>query len=251
MLLDERRQNVLQIIESEGFASLPKIAERVGASESTVRRDLEYLETVGQIRRTRGGAAYVGESLTPFDERFTKALAEKQAVGRAAAALVEPGEAVLLDGGTTTLEVARNLAGKSLQLVTNSLPIVALLANQPNIELIMVGGYVYPKTGVALGPVAMAALAQIHVRRLFMGVSGITERGLFNSNTLLVETERCMMAAAEEVVVVTDSSKLGHSALAHLCSLDKVHRVVVDSGITAEWRQIFSQAGVNVTIAET
>lgn len=157
---------------------------------------------------------------------------------------------MLLDGGTTTLEVARHLAGKSLQVVTNSLPIANLLASQPNIELIVLGGYVYPKTGVALGPVTMAALAQIHVRRLFTGVSGITERGLFNSNTLLVDTERCMLAAAEEVIVVTDSSKLGHSALAHLCPLDKVHRVIVDAGISDEWRKTFADIGVEVTIAE-
>src|SRR6185369_8251397 len=128
-----------QIIEKEGFVSLNRLADHVGASESTVRRDLEYLETIGQIRRTRGGAAYVGESLTPLDERITQALPQKQAVGKAAAALVQPGEAVLLDGGTTTLEVARHFVGKSLQVVTNSLPIANLLANQPGIELIVLG----------------------------------------------------------------------------------------------------------------
>jgi len=248
MLLDQRRQNVLQLIEQEGFASLRQLAEQIGASESTVRRDLEYLEEIGQIRRTRGGAAYSGESLSPLDERSTRALAEKQRVGRLAASLVQPGEAILLDGGTTTLEVARHLVGKSLQVVTNSLPIVNLLANQPQIELIVLGGYVYPKTGVALGPVAIAALSQIHVRRLFMSVGGITERGLFNSNTLLVETERSMMAAAEEVIVVTDSGKLGHSALAHLCPLDQVHRVVVDPGITDDWKAVLAQAGIALTI---
>ena len=157
---------------------------------------------------------------------------------------------MLLDGGTTTLEVARNLAGKSLQVVTNSLPVVNMLANQPQIELVVIGGYVYPKTGVALGPLATAALSNIHVRRLFMSVGGITERGLYNSNSLLAETEQAMLAAAEEVVVVTDSSKLGHAALAHLCGLDRVQRVVVDSGITDAWKEIFSNAGIALTIAE-
>jgi DeoR/GlpR family transcriptional regulator of sugar metabolism len=112
------------------------------------------------------------------------------------------------------LEVARQLIGKSLQVVTNSLPIVSLLVNQPNIELVMIGGYLYPKTGVALGPLAVATLENIHVRRLMMSVGGITEKGLFNSNALLVETERQMIEAAEEIVVVSDSSKLGHSAAA-------------------------------------
>jgi DeoR family transcriptional regulator, fructose operon transcriptional repressor len=250
MLLDQRRQEILNVVEEEGFVSLQLLTERAGVSESTVRRDLEYLEKIGQIRRTRGGAAYVGESLTTLDERSTHALAEKQAVGRAAADLVPPGETVLLDGGTTTLEVARHLGNRSLQVVTNSLPVAMLLSNQSQIELITIGGYVYPKTGVALGPLAMAALAQVHVRKLFMSVGGITERGLYNSNTLLAETERSMLSAAEEVIVVTDSSKLGHSALAHLCPLDRVHRMVVDSGISDEWRHILTSAGIALTIAE-
>src|SRR5215471_4925816 len=244
MLLDERRQEIVNLIETEGFVSLQQLSDKAGVSESTVRRDLEFLEKIGVIRRTRGGAAYVGESLTPLDVRAGKAQREKQAVGRAAAALVEPGEAVLLDGGTTTLEVARNLSGKALQVVTNSIPVVNLLANQPQIELVVIGGYVYPKTGVALGPLATAALAQIHVRRLFMSVGGITEKGLYNSNSLLAETERAMLSAAEEVIVVTDGSKFGHSALAHLAPLDRVHRVVVDSGISDEWKQSLTGAGI-------
>src|SRR5438270_13164341 len=163
MLLDQRRQEILSLLELEGFVSLQKLSDQSGVSESTVRRDLEYLEKIGQIRRTRGGAAYVGESITPLDERAEQAFPEKQAVGRAAAALVQGGEAILLDGGTTTLEVARNLTGKSLQVVTNSVPVVNLLASQPQIELVIIGGYLYPKTGVALGPLALAALSQIHV----------------------------------------------------------------------------------------
>jgi DeoR/GlpR family transcriptional regulator of sugar metabolism len=250
MLLDQRRQEILNLVEIEGFVAMQQLAERAGVSESTVRRDLEYLERIGQIRRTRGGAAYVGESITPLDERAGQAPSEKQAIGRAAAALVQPGEAILLDGGTTTLEVARHLIGKSLQVVTNSVPVVNLLANQSQIELVVIGGYLYPKTGVALGPLAMAALVEIHVRRLFMSVGGITEKGLYNSNALLADTERSMLSAAEEVIVVADSGKFGHSALAHLCSLDRVHRVVVDAGLSEDWKRSLASAGIAVTIAE-
>ncbi|MBS0264708.1 MAG: DeoR/GlpR transcriptional regulator, partial [Planctomycetes bacterium] len=148
------------------------------------------------------------------------------------------------------LEVARHLVGKSIQVVTNSVPVVNLLANQPQIELVVIGGYVYPKTGVALGPMATAALAGVNVRRLIMSVGGINERGLYNSNTLLAETERAMLATTEQVIVVADSSKFGHRALAHLCGLEKVHRVVVDSGISTEWRDLLANAGIALTIAE-
>lgn len=250
MILDQRRHQILQVIEQDGFVSLQSLVERVGASESTIRRDLEHLDKIGQIRRTRGGAAYIGESLSGLEERGTQATAEKQAVARVAASLVEPGEVVLLDGGTTTLEVARHFIGKSLQVVTNSVPIINLLMNQPQIELLQVGGYLYPKTGVALGPLAVSALKQIRVRRLLMSVSGITERGLFNSNTLLVETEQQMLESADEVIVVADSTKLGRSGLAQICGLERVHKIVVDSGISPHWVDTLKRAGLDVLIAD-
>ncbi len=249
MLLDERREQILKIAEKKGFVALQELSDLVGASESTVRRDLEYLDGLGQIRRTRGGAAYVGESLTGFEDRSTKNIEEKRRIARIAADLVQPGEGVILDGGTTTLEVARHLVGKELMVVTNSLPIANLLANDPNIELILIGGYLSPKTGVSLGPVAVAALRGISVPRLIMSVGGITERGLFNSNTLLVETERQMMDSADEVVVVADHGKFGHSALAHLCPLERVHKLIVDRDVDDAWKQTARKHGVEV-IAE-
>ncbi len=250
MLVDERRQHILQIIENNGFVSVQDIMDACQASESTVRRDLEFLDGIGQIRRTRGGAAYVGESLAGFEDRSGHASREKRELAKAAIALIQPEETLLLDGGTTTLEVAKQLVGKPYQIVTNSLPIANVLANQPGIELIFIGGYLYPKTGVALGPVAIAALKNINVHRLIMSVGGITEKGLFNSNALLVETERQMMQAADEVMVVCDSGKLGRSALASLCQLSEIDHLVVDSGITPHWQQLFEKLGTKLTIAE-
>ena len=250
MLLDQRRDSILQVIEQQGFASLQELVVKLKASESTVRRDLEYLDGIGQIRRTRGGAAYTGESITPFEERGSAALPEKQRIGRVVADMIPNGETILLDGGTTTLEVARCLAGKSLQVVTNSLPIANLLAQQANIELILIGGYLYPRTGVALGPLAASALAEVHVPRVIMGTGGITEKGLFNSNTLLVDCERLMLEAAEEVWVVADSTKFGRSALAHLCELSKVTRLFVDGGLSEHWRIVIRDAGIELTVAE-
>ncbi len=250
MLLDQRRGNILEIIESKGFVSLQELVDELGASESTVRRDLEHLDRIGQIRRTRGGAAYIGDSLTAFDDRRQRAVSEKQKIGRAAAELIQSGETIILDGGTTTLEVARHLAGKSLQVVTNSLPICHQLVAVANIELIFLGGYLYPKTGVALGSLTIEALKRIHGRRVVMGVGGITEAGLFNQNSLLVDTELQMLEAADELIVVADSGKFGHSELVHLCSLEQVDRMVVDSGLPTEWRERIESAGIELVIAE-
>jgi DeoR family fructose operon transcriptional repressor len=249
MLVDQRRDTILRVVESKGFVSLLELAEGVGASESTIRRDLEYLDGIGQVRRTRGGVAYVGESLAAFDERRQQAAGEKQKVGRKAAELIESGETVLLDGGSTTLEVARALAGKTLQVVTNSLPIVNQLVGASNIELVYLGGYLYPKTGVALGELTIEALKRVHARRLVMSTGGITEAGLFNSNSLLVETERQMIEAADEVIVVADSGKLGHSELVRLCPLEVVDKLVIDAGITDEWRRVVREHGIELIVA--
>lgn len=248
MIVDERRSKILRITEESGFVSLQRLVTDVGASESTIRRDLEFLDTAGLIQRTRGGASFVGDSLSDFDARRSKASIEKQQIAKRTAELISAGETVLLDGGTTTLEVARHLTGKSLQVLTNSLPIASLLMNRPEIELIFIGGYVYPKTGVALGEQSVEALKKMHASRLVMSTGGITSEGLFNSNALLVETERQMIRAADRVTLVADSSKFGQRALSMLCALNEVDDLVTDDGMTAEWKSVMEQAGIRTEV---
>lgn len=250
MITEERRAKILQIAEESGFVSLQRLVSELNASESTIRRDLEFLDAQGQLHRTRGGAAYAGDSLTDFESRQHQASVEKRRIAERAAELITPGETVLLDGGTTTLEVAKNLTGKSLQVVTNSLPIASVLMNQAEVELIFIGGYVYPKTGVALGEQAIAALKTLNVSRLVMGAGGVTTDGLFNSNALLVETERQMIQVAERVTLVADHGKFGQRALSHLCDLDAVHEVVTDDGLSEEWRQTLLKRGIALEMAE-
>jgi DeoR family fructose operon transcriptional repressor len=250
MIVDERRSKILQIAEESGFVSLQRLVAEIGASESTVRRDLEFLDAAGQIQRTRGGASFLGDSHSDFDARRSLASVEKRQIARRTAELIVSGETVLLDGGTTTLEVAKHLTGKSLQVLTNSLPIATLLMNRPEIELIIIGGYVYPKTGVALGEQSVDALKKMHATRLVMSTGGITAEGLFNSNTLLVETERQMIRAADRVTLVADSSKFGQRALAHLCGLEDVNEIVTDDGISEAWKHVIESAGMRTEIVE-
>lgn len=251
MIVEERRQKVLDLVSQRGFMSLADLARSVQVSESTLRRDLDYWHQQGSLRRTHGGAMFVGDGqgLPALEERSSKQLEEKRAIAKAAAARVKDGDAVLLDGGTTTLEVARLLVGRALQVVTNSLPIANLFASSRETDLIMLGGYVYPKTGVALGPLTIRMLPDVHVHQAFLSVSGLTAKGLFNGNLLIVETQREMMRSADEVVVVADHTKVGRPALAHLCDYSAIDTLIVDAGLTQAQRELLGRADVRLIVA--
>jgi DeoR/GlpR family transcriptional regulator of sugar metabolism len=251
VVVDERRNRLLELIRQRGFASLSELVEELGVSESTIRRDLDFLEEGGSAKRTHGGVFYTGSSpqLPHFEERQPAQWELKKAIARRTAELIEPGDTLLLDGGTTTYEVARLLIGKALQVVTNSLPVANLLASHTATDLVLIGGYVYPRSGVTLGPYANDQLAQLNVRKTVLSVAGVNERGFYNSNLLLVETERAMMHAADRVIVVADSTKFGRQSLAHLCPLNAVQTLVVDEQLPPEWQERIVAAGVQLLLA--
>jgi DeoR/GlpR family transcriptional regulator of sugar metabolism len=251
MLAETRRRLLVDMMARWGFATLDELVKLLGVSESTVRRDLEILELAGSLKRTHGGAVYSeeGRTMPALEDRVSSAAIEKQAIGKTTAALIEDGDSILLDGGTTTLEVARSLIGRRVQVVTNSLPIAQLLAAGKNTDLILIGGYVYPRTGVALGPLAIATMEGLRVRKAILGAGGVMAEGIYNSNLLLVETERRMMSCGQEVVIVADHSKFGRLALARLCGLDEVHQFVTDSGASPEHQAMLAEAGLRVHLA--
>jgi DeoR family fructose operon transcriptional repressor len=251
VLVEERRKRVLDLVSHKGMVTLTDLAGEVRVSESTIRRDLEHWDRQGVLKRTRGGAIFLGDArgLPPLEDRTAAYIAEKQAIARAAVARIEDGAVILLDGGTTTLEVARLLVGRSLQIVTNSLPIANLFANSRETDLVMLGGYIYPKTGVTLGPLTVRMLEDIHVQQTILSVGGITAKGLFNSNLLLVETERQMLRSADEVVVVADHSKIGRQNLAFLCTLADIDTLIVDPGLNADQRQLVEAGGARLILA--
>jgi DeoR/GlpR family transcriptional regulator of sugar metabolism len=255
VLVEERRQRVLDLVSQKGFVTLTDLTKTIKAieevSESTIRRDLDYWHQQGALRRTHGGAMYVADAGTfpALEERSSSQLDEKKAIARAAAARIQDGDTILLDGGTTTLEVARLLVGRSLQIVTNSLPIAALFASRHEADLVMLGGYVYPRTGVALGPLTVRMMEDLHVHQTVMSVGGITAKGLFNSNLLLVETERQMMHCADEVVVVADHTKIGRPALAFLCELNTIDTLIVDQVLEPAQREWLERSEARLIVA--
>jgi DeoR family fructose operon transcriptional repressor len=248
---ETRRSKLRDLIQSRGFASLGELAETLQVSESTIRRDLDYLESSGTARRTHGGVFWTGgsDTLRVFETRRDTDWSAKAAIGQLAAALVEDHDTILLDGGSTTYELARHLVGRPLQVVTNSLPVAHLLSSSESIDLVMIGGCVRGRTAVAIGPMADSMLHSINVGKAFLSVAGITDRGYFNSNMMLVESEKAMLSSADRALVVADSSKFGKVSLSRLCGLHEVHTVVTDSNLDSKWKEHLALAGTEVVLA--
>jgi len=248
----ERRSRLVDIIRLRGFAALEELVRELGVSESTVRRDLDALEEQGTARRTHGGVLYAGglPRIAEFDEKQPANWEAKRAIAAAAAGIIDDEQTVLLDGGTTTYEVARLLTGRTLQVVTNSLPVANLFASESRTDLILLGGFVSPRTGVCLGPYTNELLSRLHVTTTVLSAAGISEQGLFNAQLLLAETEQAMLKAGGKVIVVADSSKFGRKSLTLVSGLEAVDVFVSDSGLSAAWRETITAAGPRLIIAD-
>lgn len=247
----KRRSRLLDLIRLRGFASIDEIVCELGVSESTARRDLDVLEEQGTARRTHGGVVYAGGSGPGGDlGQQPTHWAAKQAIAKRAVEEIAAGETVLLDGGTTTYEVARLLVGRSLQVVTNSLPVANLFVSELRTDLVLLGGYVSPRTGVCLGPYANELLGRLHVTTTVLSAAGISAEGLFNAHLLLAETEQAMLKAAGRVIVVADSSKFGRKSLTLVAALAEIDLVISDGDLSARWQQEITAAGPKLLLAD-
>jgi DeoR family transcriptional regulator, fructose operon transcriptional repressor len=259
MLIPERQSRLKELIARKGMSDLDSLSTELNVSQSTVRRDLEQLEQAGLVQRTHGGVIWLGDrnaagngAARPyaFDARMAYNLEAKQQIAKAARRLVQPGQTVLIDGGTTTFYFARELLGLSFQLVTNSLPIANQFLNDEHVELVLTGGLMYPRYGVLLGPVVEQFLGNIHPTTLFLSCAGVNEGTVFNQNLLLVAAEQQMIRQVQQVILLADSGKFGQQALARLCALGDVDIVVADAGLSEEHRDRVKAAGCELIIAE-
>ena len=231
MIAAHRHKEIVKLLSQKSFCSLPQLADFLHVSLATARRDLNVLQDQGVLKRTHGGAVFLGSQneLPLFADRQSIMARQKKAIGRYAAALVENGDSIIIDGGTTTYEMARQLQNKDIQVVSNSLPVANLFANSRNVQLITTGGLLYPGTGVYLGPQAEETLCSLRVQKAFIGVAGITQEGFHNSNSILVRTQEYMMRAARQVYVLCDHTKFGRNALAYLCNFSRITAIITDS----------------------
>lgn len=251
MHAEERQKRIEEHLLQVEFASLDELSELVDASLSTVRRDLDIMESKGGVRRTHGGARLANPKSDEFafSQRDTHQLSEKEAIGRACADLIEPNQTVIIDAGTTCFHVARHLAGKTPHLITNSLPVANLFSGSSQLEVVVSGGVIYPRLGVLVGPLAVEAFAKIRADVAIMSAGGVALDGISNSHGLLIDIQRAMIDAARKVVFCFDHSKFGRQSLSKLCGLETVDTIVTDQAVPGEFLKALRRHEVEVVVA--
>jgi DeoR family ulaG and ulaABCDEF operon transcriptional repressor len=254
MLAAERRALILRLLRQDGIAPLADIIRLSGASEATVRRDLAGLAAEGLADRVHGGAvARASGSSTraaevPLEERAGIATEKKRRIARKAAALCADGDTIMVDGGSTTLQLAPFLRGLRLRVITNSLPLAEELSRESACTVILGGGVVQPVSRLILDPFRDDPFSDYSASTVFMGVFGIDEAGATNTDELLIRTERAMIARARRLVVLADSGKFGLRGSLHLCGFDRIAAVVTDDGIDGRWQALLAERGVELVI---
>lgn len=252
MLAEERRRAILEIMEREGRVLVRELSERFNTSHVTIRNDLKILNAEGLIRRAHGGGLPTGGGtlIDPsLKEKRKLHQDEKRKIGEAAAAMVKDGESVLLDSGTTTTAVARELRHhRSLTVITNAVNIAADLAPTP-IELILTGGILRENSFSLVGPLAEETLRQLQADILFLGVDGFdVTYGLTTPNLLEAKVNRVMVEIARKVVMVCDSSKFGRRSLCLIVPPSSIDEIITDSGIGKKEAHALEKAGIAVTV---
>jgi DeoR family ulaG and ulaABCDEF operon transcriptional repressor len=257
MHVHERDNLIAQALAARGFVSFQELCATLDASAATIRRDLERLEREGRLTRVRGGARAPREPLmadrlagTPFEINRSKNAERKAAIGRAAAKLCKKDEAIIIDGGTTTHQMCPHLSGLDIQVLSNSLYIVNELLKQPVTRVLVPGGAIFREQNIILSPFEEDGLERYHASKMFMGTAAIGPKGLMQADVVLVQAERKLMARADKLVVLADSSKFAASASFVLCDLSEVDILVTDRDVGREHLAMLKGKGVDVIVAE-
>jgi DeoR family ulaG and ulaABCDEF operon transcriptional repressor len=259
----QRDAEIVRLLQAQGFIAFQQLCQRLDASSATLRRDLARLDSQGVIERVRGGArlksggaAKVVDRLAldrlvgaPFEHNRTRNATAKAAIGKTAAKLCHRGEAIIIDGGTTTFQMCPHLEGLDLQVLTNSLHIVGELLPQPGARVSVPGGAIFREQNIILSPFDDDGMNRYHAGKLFMGAAAIGARGLMQADVVLIQAEQKLMDKADQLVVLADSSKFLASATFLLCGLEAVDIIVTDPGVRPADIELLQAHDIEVIIA--
>mgnify|MGYP002631182269 CR=1 FL=1 len=250
----ERRQSILEIIHEQGSARVENMARTYAVSEVTIRNDLKYLEERGLIHRSHGGALLkqnVGFD-HPLVDKQRLNMAEKRKIAATAAGLIENGDSIILDSGTTTFEMLQFIGEKSdITILTNAVNVAYAAIPLNKVQTLLTGGFLRKKSFSLIGPDAEALLTKYYVDKVFMGVDGLDlEYGISTPNAEEASLNRIMVNISREVIVVADSSKFGRRSLSKICGLEAITKLITDEKIDAEFKLALEGLGVEVMIAK-
>lgn len=249
----ERQNQILQFIARSQRISITEICENFSVSEATARRDLETLAAEGKIQRVHGGAIALTQTPPeqPILQRQDEQTNEKLRIGQAAAALVQDGETVFLGSGTTVLEAARTLRGRrNLTVITNSLPVVNALAGADGLTLICLGGMLRESEFSFIGHITEQALAEVRADKVFLGTRAISlEHGLTHEYLPETMTDRAILKAGQEIIVLADHTKFGRAAAVLLAPLSSIHTIVTDAETPRDFINAVQERGLKVVVA--
>jgi DeoR family transcriptional regulator of aga operon len=254
LLVAERRHRIVELLREHGKVTVEALAVRFATSAVTIRTDLAALEVSGALERTHGGALLrLDDDDQPIKVKRTLHHAEKVRIAKAAAALIQDGETVILDSGTTTAEIAkqiRKLEVQSINVITNALNIAALLTDVPAVRLIMPGGILRPESNSLSGHMAEAALANLQADRLFLGADGLDpERGVMTPHLPEAQLNAKMIEISRQVIVVADSSKLMRRNISLIARVEQLHMIITDAGADPDVVAELRRRGVEVRLA--
>jgi DeoR/GlpR family transcriptional regulator of sugar metabolism len=251
----ERRSRILDHLRITGSASLRELIELTNTSEVTTRRDLRALEAEGLLSRRHGGAVLHGGSVhePSYAERASVAAREKAAIAEVALGMIAAGDAIVLGAGTTTHALAKRLTGFSeLTVVTNSLVVADALARATGVEVLVTGGTLRGSIQALVGSAAEQSLAGLRTVRAFISGNGVTaDRGLTTPSLVVANVDRALAAAAHEVVVLADHTKIGHDTMVQTVPIEQMAHLVTDAGSEPAELDRIRAAGVQVHLART
>ena len=255
LFAEQRRRKILELLQEEDQITVRDLVDRFSISAVTARSDLDALGATGAIVRSHGGAVRQLDHTRDYPLRLKESLhrTEKARIGRVAANLILPGEVIILDSGTTTTEIARQLKARSIQrltVITNAVNVVAELVDAVGVSVIGIGGLLRPLSQSFVGPQAEAMLKDLHADRLFLAVDGFDlETGPTTPDILEAQLNGLMIKAAKEVTVVADFSKLGKRSVSSIGSIDQIHRLITDSKAPEDFVKALRARGVEVVQA--
>jgi DeoR/GlpR family transcriptional regulator of sugar metabolism len=248
MLTAERRQYILEVLRRDGKVHATELSAGLGVSEDTIRRDLRELAEAGLLQRVHGGALPSSPAAASYTARQGQATGAKAAVAQAAARLVRDGQVILLDGGTTTLQVAQHLPAElRATVITNSPPIAAALAEHPAVEVIVIGGRLYKQSLVTIGAATVDALRSMRADVCMLGVCSLhPELGISVPDLEEAHVKRAMVDGAAEVIALATSEKLGTAAPYVVGPIAELTHLVTERAVPEETLALYSAKGITV-----